>query len=92
MKTYLLFIVLIGTLFAPMSFAQEPFEGHESRPEEPMEHEMHMRDMQLEQQQLELEMDYTLKFYALDNVECFAPAFGTLPIARDALWIALEAR
>lgn len=48
MKTYLLFAVLAGTLLAAMSFAQEPFEEEGYAPEEAMEREIHMRNMQLE--------------------------------------------
>jgi hypothetical protein len=47
MKAYLLFAVLAGTLLAAISFAQEPYED-EPTPEEAMEREIHMRNMQLE--------------------------------------------
>jgi Flp pilus assembly protein TadB len=58
MKTYLLFAVLAGTLLAAISFAQESFEEDEGTPEEAMEREIHMRNMELELQQREAEMGF----------------------------------
>jgi hypothetical protein len=65
MKTYLLFTVLLGTLLSAVSSAQEPFEG-EPVPEEEMEREMHTRNMQLEQQQHEAQMDLNQKMRELE--------------------------
>ncbi len=56
MKAYLLFAVLAGTLLAATAFAQEPYEG-EPTPEEEMEREIHMRNMQLEFAELEAQAD-----------------------------------
>ena len=56
MKAYLLFAVLAGTVLAAISFAQEPFEESEGTPEEAMERQIHMRNMELELQQREAEM------------------------------------
>ena len=48
MKRYVLLTVLLAMLVSAPAFAQEPFEEGEATPEEAMEREIHMRNMQLE--------------------------------------------
>ena len=48
MDRYLLITILTAMFVSPAVFAQEHFEEHEDRPEEAVEREIHMRNMQLE--------------------------------------------
>jgi len=65
MKKCLLVTVLTAMFVSPAVFAQEPFEL-EPPPQEAMEHEIRMRNMQLEQQQHETEMDLNQKMKELE--------------------------
>ncbi len=56
MKICLLITVLTAMFVSPAVFAQEPFEG-EPTPEEEMEREIHMRNMQLEFAELEAQAE-----------------------------------
>jgi len=56
MNRYLLITILTAMFVSPAVFAQEPFEG-EPTPEEEMEREIHMRNMQLEFAELEAQAD-----------------------------------
>ena len=48
MKGYVLITILMAMFVSTAVFAQEPFEEGEAMPEEAMEREIHMRNMQLE--------------------------------------------